>query len=477
MPLRMAAVAALVAGALVVPAAARTPSSSLVQARLDLDVAIDYAAPTLTGTARMTVLNASTAPVSEVPLLLNRLMRFGSARGDGGAPLAMSSEVVVFDDDPFRQVRAARVTLPRPLAPGQTTIVAVEFAGPLVGYTETGMRYVRDRIDPAFTILRIDAFAFPSIGVPSQRANRAALRRDFDFEARVDVPDHLTVATGGVLVSRTPGADPARATFTFRGSGVPFLNIAIAPYSKTEAPGLTIYALPDDAARGAQVQEATASAFRLLEQWYGPRPSSASVAIIEIPTGFGSQAGVTAGIILDAAAFTDRAQLPQLYHELTHLWNPPDADAPSPRWNEGLATYLQYRLARELDGSTSTPAGLQRTRERVCGDDRPKTIAFAAYGAHEMTDASYRVGFLMFSVLERMVGVQALDRGLRAYVASHARGGTTSVLATALDDASPLDLTPFFDDWLFTPGWFGVVCGAPDLDAALSHWARPASRD
>jgi len=63
-----------------------------------------------------------------------------------------------------------------------------------------------------------------------------------------------------------------------------------------------------------------------------------------------------------------------------------------------------------------------------------------------------------------MSAVRSNSRSLRS---RNSLGGSTS----------PLDLTPFFDDWLFTPGWFGVVCGAPDLDAALSHWARPASRD
>ena len=80
--------------------------------------------------------------------------------------------------------------------------------------------------------------------------------------------------------------------------------------------------------------------------------------MIEIPEGFGSQASATAGIILDASAFGDQAQLPQLYHELSHFWNPRDLDVPSPRWNEGLAMYLQYRLARELDGFAGTPADI-----------------------------------------------------------------------------------------------------------------------
>ncbi len=475
---RVAAVALLLVSATRTPASAQTTPCPLVQTRIDLQVDIDYAAPRLAGTATLTVLNPSDTPAHEVPLLLNRLMRVGPARGSGGAALAIASDVVVFEDDPFRQVRTARIHLPHPLARGQTTSVTVDFSGPLVGYTEAGMLYVRDRIDPAFTILRTDAFAFPTLGVASQRANRAAPRRDFAFEAHVTAPDDLTVATGGQLVGRAPARAPGRATSTFRGAGVPFLNIAIAPYTRSDSPGLAIYALPDDASGAAQVHAAAAGAFRLLERWYGARPTDTAVTIIEIPAGFGSQASVTGGIILDAAAFRDRGQLPQLYHELSHLWNAPDDDPPSSRWNEGLAVYLQYRLARELDGYAATAAALQRTRDRACGDGRLKSVAFAGYGAHELTDASYRVGFLMFTVLERLVGVEALDAGLRAYLSAHATGGgSVSALAGALDDASPMELKPFFDDWLFTTAWFGTVCGASDLDTAAAHWARPPSHD
>jgi hypothetical protein len=50
------------------------------------------------------------------------------------------------------------------------------------------MRYVKDHVDPVFTILRSDAFAFPQPGVPSEAANRQAGLRNFDYDLHITVP-------------------------------------------------------------------------------------------------------------------------------------------------------------------------------------------------------------------------------------------------------------------------------------------------
>jgi hypothetical protein len=468
-----AAGAAAVQGA---PEAPRTPP--FVLTALALELTVDYARPSVDGTTALTIVNRGDRPETAVPLLLNRLMAIRSVTAQDGRELEWQSTVSVFEDSPFRQAVAARVTLPSPLAPGARTTLRVRHSGPLVGYTETGSLYIKDRIDPAFTILRVDALAFPSIGVLSDRANYAMARDDFRFDARVTVPASQVVATGGVLVERTT-AD-GTATYHFAGEAVPFLNIAIAPYSQTDAGGVRVYALPDDSARAGQVLQAAQRALDRLGAWYGPLPVRPQLAIIEIPDGFGSQASATAGVILDAAAFRDAAALPQLYHEISHFWNPRDLDAAPPRWNEGLATYLQYRLARELDGFTATAERIERARARVCAGGEARTALertpFASYGAEGMTDASYRVGFLMFSALEELLGQASLDAALRDYIQGRmASGGTTADFVKTMSRGREAALKGFFRDWMETSAWLGPVCSAPSLSDAIGRWKQGAS--
>jgi hypothetical protein len=61
-----------------------------------------------------------------------------------------------------------------------------------------------------------------------------------------------------------------------------------------------------------------------------------------------SQADVAA-ILLAAAAFRDSTDH-ELYHEVAHLWNPPATDLPSPRWNEGLSSFLEYLAEEQFTG-------------------------------------------------------------------------------------------------------------------------------
>ena len=445
-----------------------------VQTALALDLAVDYGRPAVTGTATLTLLNTAATPVRELPLLLNRLMAVRSVSDGGGRPLPSRSHVVIFTDDPLRQVNLTTVTLEPALSPGRRVTVRVAYGGPLVGYTETGSLYIRDHIDPEFTILRVDALAFPTVGIASVQANRSIRQELFDFEARVTVPDSEVVATGGTPIDRQVSG--SRAVYRFAGKRVPFVNVAIAPYRIVEDAGIRVYALPEDAARAQGVLEAGRQAMARLESWYGPLATPPHVTVIEIPTGFGSQASATAGIILDAAAFQDKAQLPQFYHELSHFWNPPDLDVPSPRWNEGLATYLQFRLAREIDGFAGTTAAVERSRSRACAPPARtelERVPFLRFGVEGKTDYAYRVGFLMFTALEALVGQTALDAGLRDDIQSHlSKGGTTADLTAAIRRAAPTLPDAFFRDWVETSGWVAPVCAAPSLADALDRWRR-----
>ena len=81
-------------GAMLTPSAAA--EARLTLTRMELDIAVDYGTPGLSGNARLTVQNDGDAPEDSIPLLLNRLMRFTAARSaDGDLGLAWSTDAVV----------------------------------------------------------------------------------------------------------------------------------------------------------------------------------------------------------------------------------------------------------------------------------------------------------------------------------------------------------------------------------------------
>ena len=65
-------------------------------------------------------------------------------------------------------------------------------------------------------------------------------------------------------------------------------------------------------------------------------------------------------------------------------------------------------------------------------------VPWATFGASGHTDFSYRVGFLVFSGLESLMGEAELDRAMRQYVGTHmAKGGTTGDLVRIRAAAAP----------------------------------------
>ncbi len=442
---------------------------------LDLQATVDVAEASLTGTATLTLINRGSRPIATIPLLLNRLLRVEQVDNGTGMPLAWHQRLAEFEDFAAWQVRAVMVRPQVPLQPGGSTRVRVHYAGAIAPYTETGMQYVRDHVDPDFTILRADALAFPVVGSLSLARNRRATRADFTFATEVTVPRGLTVANAGAPGTRTEQGNAV--TWRYRSTApVPFLLIAIAPYQRLTDGGVTTFAFPADTGGARQLLAAANEAMDRFATWFGPLPSAARVTVIEIPSGWGSQASATGGIIQTAEAFGDPDQLPQLYHELSHLWNAHDVDLPSARWNEGLAMWLQYRMAREISAGYNADSALSvrldRLRRAVASDTSWSTTPMLRFGDAGLTDRSYTLGAIGFALMNATLGDEEFFRRYRNYLQAHWQSGATfGGMLDALGRGAPTAVTQVADDWFRSTDWVRLVRGGDDLAALRARYA------
>lgn len=465
---------ALATATMAAPAASQ--DAPFVLTHLGLELRLDYQRGTVAGTAVLGLRNGSDRPAAAIPLLLNRLMSVSRIGGAAGEIIPFRQDVAVFQDDSIRQVNAIVATLARPVAPGDSLRIVVQYGGILVGYTETGSLYIKDRVSRDFTILREDAYAFPVMALPSWKSRRAMVQQRFSFAATITVPAGLVVAMGG-----TPGGTVQRdslVSWTYRSSEpVPFLNITIAPYRVHQSGRARVFSLPADSTGGRLVGQAVDSAVERFTRWFGALGARPHVVVMEIPEGFGSQADLAAGIIMTADAFRDRSQLRQLYHELSHLWNPPDLDRPSPRWNEGLASFLEWRMAAELDGWTGWDAQLERSVQslmRRCAtpprcDERP----LLAFGEAGLTGRSYSVGMLMFYALHELMGPDGFNRAYREFFQRYrTSGATTADLVAVFRRAEPRS-DRVFNDWLLTTRWYGRLSAGDSLRRIVAGYRQP----
>ncbi|HSM08224.1 MAG TPA: M1 family aminopeptidase [Gemmatimonadota bacterium] len=448
----------------------------LLQTRLDLDVQVDYGSGTVGGSATLTLRNDGISILEIVPLQVGRLMTVEAVSDGDGQPLSFRQDIVTFTDWPAFQVNQVVVELPGGLRPDDEMVVAIEYGGVLVGYTETGMRYVRDHVDREFTILRTDAFAFPTVGVPSLEGLRSLPRGDFDFSARITVPADLTVAAGVEPVSREIHGD--EATWLFEGvRPVPFLNIAIAPYETIASESVRIFHFAADGDGARRLRDQVGLAMERYGAWFGVSMPDGRVTIIEIPEGWGSQASLAGGIIQTADAFRDTTEVSQLYHEIAHLWHPTETDLPPDRWNEGFATYLAMRLEAELDPRTDLKESMEALAARQVKRIGSPAVPMSAYGEHAQTDLSYGTGALMFYVLQRSLGQPALDAAVGRYISDYRdSGSTTEEFVDSMMGAGGATAKAVFDDWLFSTRWLDRLNAGEPLDDMIDAYraGRPA---
>jgi hypothetical protein len=455
---------------------------ALQPTRYDLDLKVDIPNKELVASARIAVTNATHSPVRTASFLLYRLMRATDVRDFtgrrlAGRRLAFTQPVVEFEDHPTLQVRLVNITLPRPLPPGQSAVVQIDYRGALLGYAETGMSYVRDHIDSAYTLIRLDAFAYPFPGVPSHRVNRRAGLPTYDYRARVTVPEGFTVANGGQLLGTTSA--PGWTTFEYRNIKPAWrMDFAVARFTVREGGAARIYHLPEDSAGGARLIEAMNRTLETYARWFGPLRSASQFTLIEIPDGWGSQADVTS-ILQAAAAFRNPKRQYELYHELSHLWNVTDTDPPSPRWNEGLATFLEDVTTDSLERRSTTDSSADRVSTWLSGivktNARLANVRMADYGRMGMSDYSYSVGALMFYTMYRLMGHQAFTRLVGAYYQRYeASGGSTDDFVRLAKELSPVSLEQVFRDWLYSSRWTEIVANAPGHALPDRYRAVPA---
>ncbi len=397
--------------------------------RYDWEIVPDYGAESMRAVCRLTVKNPLPKAQGEVPLLLYRLLVVEEVTDARDRPVPFEQQVKTFHDWGVMQVNAITIRPPDPIAPGAELTLTITYAGYLRGYTETGMSYVRDRIDSSFTILRLDAFAYPALGVPCWTANRQAGPSAFDYTIAATVPDSLVVANGGELV----GIESGRGTHTYRFRNLlPAwrMDVAIARYDVLEREdGSRIYTFPEDRRSGSRIARAMVRADSLYTDWFGPRLYTHGITVIEVPDGWGSQTDVTT-IIQTAPAFHSTDNLYQFYHEVSHLWNPRSLDPlPTRVESEGLAMFLQRRAAEALDGdhgAVDREVEAMRKRFRAACDRRPEVarVPIARYGEENLTDLSYSKGMVFFAVLHGVLGEMRFNHMIRTYADTYREGAT-----------------------------------------------------
>ncbi len=443
-----------------------------------LNIDVDYKQEKLFATCELTVQNSDKKPLDTIPLNLYRLLEVRSVKNSEGKDLSFSQDIVKFIDEERMQVNHIRVKPERPLQPGEKSTISIKYDGYLHGYLEV-MGYVRDHIDKKYTVLRPDCLAFPKVGVPSWKINRAAGLQDFSYIASVTVPGSLVIANGGKLISKK--TEEGKTTYTYRDL-VPSwrIDLAISNYQILEDPKhkFKIFYFPQDKEGAKSLLQSMSKAMELYTRWFGPLKIYKGLTVIEIPDGYGSQTDITT-ILQVESAFKSNEKHYRFYHELSHLWNVKSRDKLPPRFeSEGLAMFLQHLVQEKLEGKPQAlEKAVQKIRDRfrkACENNPEwKNVPMIAYGEKGITDLSYLKGMIFFYILDKLLGEEKFLKTMGSFYQDYYNTGATArEFLDYVKKRSPINLDLFFKEWVLGAKSSELIIGQIPITEIVNRYRR-----
>ncbi len=427
-------------------------------------LAIDPAAPTFHGHIDIT---GDLAQRAAVIWLHGKHLVIASATVSNGRDQLAAT--VTARGDELLEVRPAK-----PLDAGPWTI-AITYDGTIVDPGYIGA--FRSSIGKdAYVATQFESTAarlvFPCIDEPDRKTV---------WQLSLDVPANLVAVSNTPIVTRKElGAGQVHVEFApTRPLPSYLVAFGVGPYDVVDAgkakSGLPIhvYAMHGEAAHVAVVAEVIPKIVDALEAWFGtkfPYDKLDLVAVLSLRGAAMENAGM---IVADWRDFdTDpahpsalaRRDLVSLFgHETAHQWF---GDLVTAAWwddiwlNESFATWMEPKVEEAIDPSWHSTDEYVVMRNNAFDLDRlvsarkiRQPIVSEADIHNAFDSITYPKGSAVLRMFELAIGPDVFQRGIRAYLASHADGNATVVdLIASLDHAAGAPIGPALSTFVDQPG-------------------------
>lgn len=390
-------------------------------------------------------------------------VKINSLRVRGGSPLAVSE---------IEDGTLARAELPSPVAPGESIALELEYQAQLPKvFARTG--FAKD-------FFMVGQW-FPKLGVWQDagwnaypfHANSEFFSDFGTYDVTITVPKNYVVGATGMPTTAKENGDDTRSVsyhaenvIDFAWAASPRFKSASRRVGNTE---LMYLYLSEHESSVARILNASESAFKLYNQWYGEYPYT-RLTIVDVP-GDGEGAGgmeyptlVTAGSLGGSTGF-DRFAEVVVVHEIGHQWWQSMVafnEAEEPWLDEGFADYSTLRVMDTLYGASTsfvnTPAltfsYLDMRRSSYLAQPRVKMYGKAwDFSSSAYGNAAYSKPVLALRTLENISGdetmVKIMSTFFQRYQFAHP---TTKDFRAVVEEVSPQNVSWFFDGLVYGDG-------------------------
>jgi aminopeptidase N len=358
-----------------------------------------------------------------------------------------------------------------PLPPGQATLV-IEYSAPfddelsgLYRVKDGALGYAFTQFEPTDARRAFPCFDEPSFKVP--------------FDVTVTVPKPMIAVANAPEISREEVGDKIRFRFA-RTPPLPTYLVALAvgeleikEATRDSRPPIRLVTTKGKSNLGDLALEATGGIVDALGEWFGIPYPYEKLDIVAVPH-FRSGAMENPGLVtfreerllLDparASVASRRSQALIIAHELAHQWF---GDLVTASWwndlwlNEGMATWMEWRVVDKWRPAYGVRADAILSMHNVMDIDglgSARAIRQPVVSTSEADEAfdgiTYEKGAAVLATVERWIGEEAFQRGVREYLKENAwKSVQADRLLSALDKASGKDVTQMALSYLDKPG-------------------------
>lgn len=420
----------------------------------DLYICVDIYNGTLKANFGVELENGEDEPVSSVSFILNKCLSVDSIKCIGRRA-DFTQKLTAYEDLENAEIKFIEVFFNEPLSRGDMVKLSIKYGGEICDYQDV-FRYVKDNINEKFTLIRPDAYSYPQIGTLNFRKSIPLIvSQRFDYKIKVRVPREYVVANVGRLVNRIGFDDEVMYIYESR---IPSwrIDIAIAKFKKISdmKEGIHVFAFEEDYEDAFRILSESKRTIKFYIDWFGPPPIWAGYTVIEIPLGWGGQADF-AGMLVDEEVFKDPSKIPELYHELAHLWHIKSGEKYVSRFfDEGFASYLQLLAEREFIGEEHFNGRLKQLRDNFIrlGERNPRLfeVPISKYGEYMLTDASYYIGPYILYVLHSMIGDEKFKLLIKTLIRNFSESEITMKdFKNLVKEICGEKYGVFIDEWIF----------------------------
>lgn len=427
---------------------------------VDLDLALDFAARALGGTATLDVM---AAPGATELVLDSRGLAVTRVTDDAGRELPFTLGTAV-------DGKGAPLTIA--MGPGGANRRVV------VQYSASPGAEALQWLTPEQTAGKVHPFLFsqgqPTLNrtwIPTQ--DSPGIRQT--WRARITAPKPLTVVMSGLKVGEPEDLGDRRAfTYAMDKPVAPYL-IAIAAGDiafQSLGPRTGVWAEPATLKAAAYETGDTEKMVAAAEKLYGPyRWGRYDMIVLPPSFPYGGMENPTLTFLTPTFIAGDRSLNGLVAHELAHSWSGnlvTNANWADSWLNEGTTSYFENRIVEALYGThrARQEAALSfaemQTELQGAGMTNPETALHlpdsVAGPDAGLTGVVYDKGALFFRTIEQTVGRERFDAWLRQWFDNHAFQPATS--AMILDDLNrnlvrgdtALAQRLMLDQWIYQPG-------------------------